>query len=61
MTSGRVRAPVLVAGDAALDARHPCGQLIEVTAQRPEGSIWRRLASGRSGGGRAIGDENSRP
>src|SRR2546421_7461340 len=59
MTSGRVRAPVLVAGDAALDASHPFGQLVEVAAQRLEGGIWRRLASAFSGEGRAVGDEDS--
>jgi hypothetical protein len=34
VTSGRVRAPGLAAGDVTLNARHPFGQLIEVTAQR---------------------------
>jgi hypothetical protein len=59
MTSRRARAPRPVVVKAALDPRDPISELIEVTAQCPEGGIRRRLVPATSGGGGAVGDEDS--
>ena len=59
MTSGRVRAPALALHKELLDPRYPVGELVEVTAQRCECCLWRRLIPVLAGGGRAVRDEHS--